>query len=53
MFTAAVGLSPALFAAGWISVYNETELWAFTLALVSVTLIVEWARHRGSRTTGH
>ena len=35
--------SPAIFAAGWISVYNETELWAFTLALVSVTLVVEWA----------
>ena len=35
MFTAAVAFSPALFAAGWISVYNETELWAFTLALVS------------------
>ena len=34
IFTAAVAFSPALFAAGWISVYNETELWAFTLALV-------------------
>ncbi len=43
VFTAAVAFSPALFAAGWISVYNETELWAFTLALVAVTLIVEWA----------
>ncbi len=43
LFTAAVACSPALFAAGWISVYNETELWAFTLALVSATLIVEWS----------
>ncbi|MET0911557.1 MAG: hypothetical protein ABWZ99_18975, partial [Ilumatobacteraceae bacterium] len=43
VFTAAVAFSPAIFAAGWISVYNETELWAFTLALVAVTLIVEWA----------
>ncbi len=43
MFTAAVACSPALFAAGWISVYNETELWAFALALVAGTLIVEWA----------
>ena len=42
LFTAAVAFSPLLFAAGWISVYNETELWAFTLALVSATLIVEW-----------
>ncbi len=42
LFTAAVAFSPVLFAAGWISVYNETELWAFTLALVSATLIVEW-----------
>ena len=42
LFTAAVAFSPAIFAAGWISVYNETELWAFTLALVSATLIVEW-----------
>ena len=42
-FTAAVASSPAIFAAGWISVYNETELWAFTLALIGVTSIVEWA----------
>lgn len=41
--TAAVACSPALFAAGWISVYNETELWAFALAIVTITLIVEWA----------
>ncbi len=43
LFTAAVAFSPAIFAAGWISVYNETELWAFTLALISATLILEWA----------
>lgn len=35
--------SPALFAAGWISVYHETEIWAFALAVVSITLILEWA----------
>ena len=39
LFTAAVVFSPAIFAAGWISVYNETELWAFTLAIVSATLV--------------
>jgi hypothetical protein len=43
MFTAAVAFSPTLFAAGWISVYNETELWAFTLALIGATLVLEWA----------
>jgi hypothetical protein len=43
IFTAAVAFSPTLFAAGWISVYNETELWAFTLALIAVAQIVEWA----------
>lgn len=37
-----MAFSPALFAAGWITVYNETELWAFTLALIGVTSIVEW-----------
>jgi hypothetical protein len=43
VFTAAVAFSPALFAAGWISVYHETELWALALAIVTVTLIAEWA----------
>ncbi len=43
LFTAAVVFSPAIFAAGWISVYNETELWAFALALISATLVLEWA----------
>ena len=43
IFTAAVVFSPALFAAGWVSVYHETELWALTLAVVAATLIVEWA----------
>ena len=43
LFTAAVAFSPALFAAGWISVYHETELWALALAVVAVTLLVEWA----------
>ena len=43
LFTAAVAFSPALFAAGWISVYNETELWALTLAVIGLTLIAEWA----------
>jgi hypothetical protein len=42
-FVAAVLASPALFASGWISVYNETELWALALAVVTVTLTVEWA----------
>jgi hypothetical protein len=43
LFTAGVAFSPALFAAGWISVYNETELWAFTLAVIGFALIAEWA----------
>jgi hypothetical protein len=43
LFTAAVAFSPALFAAGWISVYHETELWALAFAIVTATLIVEWA----------
>jgi hypothetical protein len=42
-FVAAVLASPALFASGWISVYNETELWALALAVVTVTLIAECA----------
>lgn len=42
-FVAAVLVSPALFASGWISVYNETELWALALAVVTVTFTVEWA----------
>ena len=43
LFTAAVAFSPALSAAGWISVYNETELWALTLAVIGVTSLLEWA----------
>jgi hypothetical protein len=43
VFVAAVLFSPALFAAGWVSVYNETELWALTFAVISITLIVQWA----------
>lgn len=42
-FVAAVLASPALFASGWITVYNETELWALALAVVTVTLTAEWA----------
>lgn len=43
LFVAAVACSPALFAAGWITVYNETEMWALTLAVITITLTVEWA----------
>lgn len=43
LFTAAVAFSPALYAAGWVSVYHETELWALALAVVGLTLVVEWA----------
>ena len=42
-FVAAVLASPAIFASGWITVYNETELWALALAVVTMTLTVEWA----------
>lgn len=41
-FVAAMLFSPALFAAGWVSVYHETELWALTLAVIALTLILEW-----------
>lgn len=43
LFTAAVAFSPALYASSWVSVYDETELWALALATIGVTLIVEWA----------
>jgi hypothetical protein len=36
----AVAASPALYAFGWISVYHETELWAFTLALAALVCAV-------------
>ena len=49
VFTAAVAFSPAIFAAGWISVYNETELWAFTLALVGRDADRRVGRDAGSR----
>jgi hypothetical protein len=32
----AVAASPALFTFGWVTVYHETELWAFTLALAAL-----------------
>jgi hypothetical protein len=32
----AVAASPALFTFGWITVYHETEMWAFTLALAAL-----------------
>lgn len=44
--------SPVLFVGGWVSVYHETEIWAMALAVVSTTLVLEWAadgfrdRHR-------
>lgn len=43
VFVGAVAFSPALFAAGWTSVYHETELWALTLAVVSAVSVLEWA----------
>lgn len=43
LFVGAVLFSPALFASGWISVYHETEIWALALAVVSITLLAEWA----------
>jgi hypothetical protein len=42
-FVSAVLASPAILAAGWISVYNETELWALALSIVSITLMLELA----------
>jgi hypothetical protein len=43
LFTASVAFSPALFSAGWVTVYHETELWALALAIVTITLTVELA----------
>lgn len=42
---AAVACSPALSLAGWNSVYDETELWAFALFLgTTVALLALWER---------
>ena len=38
-FVAAVALSPLLALAGWVSVYHETELWAFALLLLTFVLL--------------
>lgn len=43
IFVGAVLFSPALFASGWVSVYHETEIWALALAVISITLMAEWA----------
>jgi hypothetical protein len=36
LLVAAVAVSPALFAFGWVSVYHETEVWALALALAAL-----------------
>jgi hypothetical protein len=37
----AVAWSPALFLAGWTSVYHETELWACAFAVIAGTAMIE------------
>jgi hypothetical protein len=45
VLVAAVACSPALSLAGWNSVYDETELWAFALFLgTTVALLALWER---------
>lgn len=39
-FVAAVAVSPTLFAAGWITVYHETEIWAFAFAVIALAAAV-------------
>ena len=36
----AVGVSPALFAGGWLTIYHETEIWALALGIVAVAAAV-------------
>jgi hypothetical protein len=45
----AVAVSPALFMFGWITVYHETELWAFTLALAALVCAVRLLTAPASR----
>ena len=50
LFVAAVVASPALFLAGWISVYHETEMWAAAFAMWAGVGALRWrteplARH--------
>jgi hypothetical protein len=50
-FVGAVACSPALFLAGWVSVYHETEMWAAVFALwaaVGVVRLIDATRDEGS-----
>ncbi len=42
-FVAAVACSPALFLAGWVSVYHETELWAAAFAVWAMVGVLRCA----------
>lgn len=42
-FIAAIAATPLLSMAGWESVYHETELWAFALAILAFSYIVDLA----------
>jgi hypothetical protein len=48
-FVAAVATSPALYLAGWVSVYHETELWAATFALWAAVGTMRLLREPGRR----
>lgn len=44
VFLAAAAATPALFLAGWVSVYHETEMWAAAFALWAAVGALRW-RH--------
>ncbi len=49
-FVAAAAASPALYLAGWVSVYHETELWAAALAAWAAVGVLRFARAPSART---
>ena len=51
LLVAAVAASPALSLAGWNSVYDETEMWAFALFLATAIAALDLWRSPGRRST--
>ena len=49
LMIAAVAVSPVLALAGRVSVYHETELWAFVLMLLTLVLLIEVLREPSTR----
>lgn len=52
LMIAAVACSPVLALAGQVSVYHETELWAFVLLLLTFVLLIEVMRAPSMRSVG-